>query len=280
MNDIVIWNKTYHVDFKIAKKLKNSIEKYNKDNIPFYISCPNAEKQLLFDIIGTENYTFIPDEEIFSPQLQLPGWVYQILVKTYAYEKLNSKNILIIDSDAYFIRDFYKKDFIAYDDIPYSIIHENKQTAEYNSFLLGRNVITSEYSKAQQAYRETFGGNSNRLYDYGPNPHLFSSAVLDSLKENYLIPNGFTWETFYYNMKKAYPDIHPRETLMYGEYLLAAKPIDIIPSGPLFKVYHWPEMVKFEKDTGLFNEEHIKDNYLGIVYQSKLDPSHPQSFVK
>ena len=70
---IVIWNKTYHIDFNRVKNLKESIEKYNKDNIPFYISCPKAEKELLFNTIGTENYTYIADEDIHPPNPNLTG---------------------------------------------------------------------------------------------------------------------------------------------------------------------------------------------------------------
>ena len=280
MDNLVIWNKTYHVDFERVKKLKESIEKYNKDNIPFYISCPRAEKELLFSIIGKENYTYIADEDIHPPNPNLTGWMQQTPIKLHAYEQLNCKNVLIMDSDCYFIKDFYEKDFIAYDDVPYSIIHENKQVQEYNSFLFNREYKTAEYCKAQMAYREVFGGKSNRIYDYGPNPHLFSAKVLDHLKENYLEPNGFTFESFYFAMKQAYPNIHPRESLTYGEYLLAAKPIDIIPSGPLFKMYHWPEMVDFEEKIGMFKEESIKHNYLGILYQSKIATDHPETYVK
>ena len=56
-----------------------------------------------------------------------------------------------------------------------------------------------------------------------------------------------------------------REAITYGEYLLNTKIIEIIPTGPLFKVYHWKEMVDFEQKTGLFNEEKLKESYLGII---------------
>ena len=279
-DNIVLWNKTYHVDFMRVKKLKDSVEKYNKDNIPFYISCPESEKQLLFDTIGTDGYTFIPDEQIHPPNPRLTGWMQQTPIKLHAYEQLNCNNVLILDSDCYFIKDFFESDFIAYDDVPYSILHENKQVQEYNSFFFNRNIRVSEYHRAQKAYREVFGGRSNRVYDYGPNPHLMSAKVLDHLKENYLEPNGMTFESFYFAMKQAYPDIHPRESLTYGEYLLAAKPIDIVPTGPFFKMYHWPEMAEFERSVDMFNEELIRENYLGILYQSKIEADHPESYVK
>jgi hypothetical protein len=275
-----LWTKTYHVDFKRVKKLKESIEKYNKDNLRYYISCPESEKQLLIDTIGTDGYTYVSDEQIHPPNPRLTGWMQQTNIKLHAYEQLNCNNVLILDSDCYFIKDFYETDFIAYDDVPYSIIHENKQIQEYNTSFFNRNISNTEYNKAQKAYREIFGGRSNRVYDYGPNPHLMSAKVLDHMKEHYLEPNGYTFESFYFAMKQAYPGIHPRESLTYGEYLLAAKPIDIIPTGPLFKVYHWPEMVHFETKNNMFDEEQIKQNYFGILYQSKLSSDHPETYIR
>ena len=61
-----------------------------------------------------------------------------------------------------------------------------------------------------------------------------------------------------------------REALIYGEYLLNTKLFEVIPTGPLFKVYHWKEMVDFEQKVGMFDEEKLKESYLGIIYQSKI----------
>jgi hypothetical protein len=88
------------------------------------------------------------------------------------------------------------------------------------------------------------------------------------MKENYLDPNGLDFTTFSIAIEDNYPGIHARETAAYGEYLLATKCIDIVPTGPFFKVYHWKEMWDFEKGTGLELEENIKENYLGIIMQS------------
>ena len=85
---------------------------------------------------------------------------------------------------------------------------------------------------------------------------------------NYLNYFGLELEEFCLTVKNKY-GIHFRETLTYGEYLMASSSIDIIPSGPLFKTFHWHEMVEFEKGTGLELEENIAKNYLGIIMQSK-----------
>lgn len=266
--NLALYCKTYQRDFYRVKKLFESIKTFNKDNIPLFISCPKDQHSTLVNFIGTDDYTFIADEDIYEVRPPFIGWKSQTPIKLNAYTKIPSENILIIDSDAFFIRDFYEKDFIAYDDVPYTQMYENKYIAEMEKVLKGGNYNENGYSKCMRAYRKVFGGKSNKIYDYGPNPHLWSTKVLKHLKENYLDPNGFTFETFSLAIEQNNKGIHSRETAAYGEYLLASKCIDIIPCGPFFKVYHWQELWEFEKGTGLELKENIKENYLGIIMQS------------
>ena len=267
MDKLAIYCKTYLGDFNRVLRLKQSIEKYNNENIPFYISCKEGESKRLESIIGTEGYTFIPDEEIYQAKNPMPGWEEQMLIKLHVFGKIEAENILLVDSDAYFIRPFTYADFIAYDSIPYTIIHENVQVSEYEAYLKGGDYSKTGYAKAVRAYREIFGGKSNRIYDYGPNPHLWNRKVIEDFFKNYLEHNNLQMEQFQFAIKNQF-GIHFRETLTYGEYLLAGKSIDIVPCGPLFKVYHWKELHDFEKGLGWIDEEKIKQTYLGIILQS------------
>ena len=267
MEKLVIYCKTYLDDFMRVRRLKESIEKYNVDNIPFYISCKEGEKKRLESILGNEGYTFISDEEIYQVKNPMPGWEEQMLIKLHVFGKIEAENILLIDSDAYFIRPFTYADFIAYNNIPYTIIHENVQVSEYEAYLKGGDYSKTGYAKAVRAYREIFGGKSNRIYDYGPNPHLWNRKVIEDFFKNYLEHNNLEMEQFQFAIKNQF-GIHFRETLTYGEYLLAGKSIDIVPCGPLFKVYHWKELHDFEKGLGWIDEEKIKQTYLGIILQS------------
>lgn len=265
---IAFYIKTFERDISRVEKLVDSIEKYNNDGIPLYISCPEKDKELLRKKLTTyNNWTYISDEEIFQPKYGWGGWEHQMLVKMEAHKIIPADNILILDSDSFFIKDFYIDDFIAYDNIPYTIIHENKQVAEYETFLKNGNYNETGYAKAVRAYRDIFGFKSNRIYDYGPNPHLWNVGVMKSFYENYLLYNDLHIEDFCLMVKDQY-NIHFRETLTYGEYLMAAKSIPIIPSGPLFKVYHWKELYDFELKNNMVEQEKIKDNYLGVVLQS------------
>ena len=266
--NIALVTKTFSTDIPSYKILFDSINKYNEDNLPIFVVVPFSDKKLLEDTIGTEGYTLLFDHHIHSFKYPMAGWEQQMIIKLRLHEHISTNNLLIIDSDGKFIRPFYEKDFIAYDNIPYSIVHENKQIAEYETALKGGDYNNTGYAKAVRAYRDIFGFKSNKIYDYGPNPHLWSTKVLGDLYSNYLNYFGLELEEFCLTIKNKY-GIHFRETLTYGEYLMAGSSIDIIPSGPLFKTFHWHEMVEFEKGTGLELEENIAKNYLGIIMQSK-----------
>jgi len=276
MHNVILYCKSYSGDVQRVKKLKSSIEKYNRDNIPFYISCPKKDKQLFIDTLGTENYTLLFDEDIYSGKatfastgLLLDGWRSQQIVKSSIHKLKITKNYLCLDSDAYFITDFYERDFIAKDDIPYTIIHENKEISQYKKLFFNSNFSKGAYKETLDAYREVFGSEYKKLYDYGPNPYIWSCKVWEHFEENYLNPNKLTLESFMVALESKY-GIQMREAIIYGEYALNSKVIEIIPTGPLFKVYHWKEMVEFEQKAGLFDEEKIKESYLGIIYQSKI----------
>lgn len=264
-----IYIKTFSRDFLRVQRLVESIRRFNVDNIPLYISCPTEEMNTLQKLLGTKSINFLFDDDIYVPKNLMGGWEQQMLIKMYACKTLPCDNILLIDSDAQFIREFKQSDFIAYGNVPYTIIHENKQVSEYEKVLKGQDYLDNGYSKAVRAYRSIFGGKSNKIYDFGPNPHLWSKKVFEDLDTKYLKPNELDLETFSMAVKQSY-GIHFRETLTYGEYLLAAQPIPIIPCGPFFKTYHWKEMVDFEKGTGLEVVDNIKSSYLGLIMQSNF----------
>tara|TARA_R110000772_G_scaffold167371_1_gene279078 strand:+ start:285 stop:1127 length:843 start_codon:yes stop_codon:yes gene_type:complete len=266
--NLALVTKTFSVDIPSYKTLFDSINRFNEDNLPIFVIIPYRDKKLLQDTIGTEGYTVLYDHDIHEFRQNLGGWEQQMIIKLKAHHHISTNNLLLLDSDAKFIKPFFEKDFIAHGDIPYTIVHENKQVAEYETALKGGDYNKTGYVKAVKAYRDIFGYKSDKIYDFGPNPHLWSTKVLRDFSSNYLDYNGIELEQFCLQIKQQY-GVHFRETLTYGEYLMATKSIEIIPCGPLFKTYHWKEMVEFEKGTGLELEENIAKNYLGIIMQSK-----------
>ena len=124
---LALVTKTFSTDIPSYKILFESIQKYNEDNIPVFVIIPGEDKQLLEDTIGTEGYNILFDHDIHHFKYPISGWEQQMIIKLKAYQYISTDNILLLDSDGRFIRPFYEKDFIAYDNIPYTIVHENKQ---------------------------------------------------------------------------------------------------------------------------------------------------------
>ena len=264
---LILYCKTFGRDFQRAKRLLESVKKHNKDNIPFFISAPSSEYKLLRNIIGTDGYEFVTDESIWQFQYRMDGWRSQQIVKSNVWKAVHTENYICIDSDQFFIKDFYVNDFIHSSGTIYSLVHENKEVQQYEKILFDKNYSENGYVKAVKAYRSVFGEQHNKIWDYGPPPYHWSVAVWKHFEENYLKPNNLTFETFQLAMQQEH-NIAMREAVTYGEYLMAVKPIDIYPTAGVFKFYHWKEMYDFEQGNGLGLEENIKENYLGITLQS------------
>ena len=102
-------------------------------------------------------------------------------------------------------------------------------------------------------------GRTGRIYDFGPGPIIWSCKVWKSLEEEYLIPNGLTFENLIESV--------PSEFTWYGEYLLVSEKILILPIEPMFKFFHFKQQYIDFKNQG-YTENNFKQNYLGIVMQS------------
>ena len=82
-----------------------SINKFNKDNIPFYVSCPKREEKLFRDTLGTENYQLIFDEDTYDCKKIFDGWRTQQVVKSNVHRLNICENYYSIDSDQFFNSD-------------------------------------------------------------------------------------------------------------------------------------------------------------------------------
>ena len=126
-NNIVIFCASFHRDIERVKVLAESVFKFNRDNIPFYISVPEEDTKLFKNKLGTVGYNLINDEDILKEKL-VQSWVTQQIIKLNFWKLDVCHNYTSIDSDGYFIRPFYIKDFIAdlNTNTPYTVMHEQK----------------------------------------------------------------------------------------------------------------------------------------------------------
>ena len=269
MKDLVLYCKSYRNDFLRLQRLLSSIEQYNDDQIPFYISTPVADKEVLEKILGEHgSYTWIADEDIvaanpkavFEQYQAMPGGLSQAIVKSEFWRLKISENYLCLDSDCVFIRPFSKADFLTADGIPFTVLHQNKEFFQLANNR-GQAKVQANLRAEAQRVQTLFDRHGPEFY-CAPAPFIWSAKVWESLDREYLIPKGITlWDL----VTPQYP-----ETLIYGEVLLKYQAIPLLAIEPLFRVYHYDWQYFMMKRLGE-TEETLKSNYLGVLYQSNWE---------
>ncbi len=268
MKDIVLYCKSYNRDVLRAKRLVDSIEKYNIEELELYLSVPKGDLQLFLNMVGSDRCKWLTDEEIVSSNpnanvermYKTPGGISQQVVKSEFWRLGIAENYLCLDSDSMFIKKFREKDFIALDSVPYTVCHQSKellQIAENKN----RHQIVEGYisdSKRAKAIYNRVGPN----YDFGPPPMIWSSKVWRDLSDRYLAPKGMTlWDAV---------EAFPAEIRWYGEALLEYKSIPLYPIEPLFRFYHYDWQYYSLKQQGE-TIERLRDQYFGVVLQSNWE---------
>ena len=276
MKDIVLYCKSYHRDVQRARRLVESIRRFNSGNLPFYLSCPSVDLPLFKDIIGSEGVTFLSDEEIVAENpsikvedlIALPGGLSQQVVKSEFWRLGICENYLCIDSDAYFIRDFNKEDFLSPGGHPYTVMNESLELRLFG--ILHKHAKIERNRNAEcQAIMEILG-RTGRQYDFGPLPVVWSRRVWADLAEKHLEPLGMN----FLDAIKQFPS----EMRWYGEALLKFKSIELWPVETLFRCYHYEEQFREAQRAGE-SDETLSQIYSGVCSQSNWDKNldHGQS---
>lgn len=257
MHKIVLYCKSYRGDFDRAVLLAESIKKYNKDNIPFFISVPNEDIEIFKAI---DNAEIVSDESIVEGmQLRDRGWVIQQIVKSNFWKLGLCENYVMLDSDAQFIKPFFVSDFMFDEDTPYTVCHQQKELWNWSVLktgMLGFDPKES-FTRERLTIMEMFS-RSGMVYDFGPIPVIWSTKVWKALDEVMQL-NSLTF--------KDLMNICPSEFTWYGEALLYSECIRLMPIEPIFKVFHYHQQYVEYKQAGISLDQ-ISQNYMGIVLQS------------
>ena len=265
MKDFVLYCKSYPRDFLRLRRLLNSVERFNVDQLPFYISTPKADKALLTEVLGSKGYIWVADEDIvaanpranFEKYQAMPGGLSQQIVKSEFWRLGYAENYLCLDSDSLFIRNFQKSDFLSVDGVPYTVLHQNKELFQIASNR-GEDKVERELRAESERVKALFGRIGPNFY-CAPAPFIWSAKVWRSLDAEFLQPQGISlWDLIT-------PE-HP-ETLIYGEALLKYHAIPLIAIEPLFRIYHYDWQYFLMKRLGE-TEAKVAKHYLGIIYQS------------
>jgi hypothetical protein len=268
MNDIALYCKSYQQDVLRAKRLIDSVRRFNSDNLPFYLSCPLADLALFKNTIGNEGVTFLVDEEIISENSSIkpndlfavPGGLSQQIVKSEFWRLGICENYLCIDSDAYFIRDFIRDDFLAPGGQPYTVMNESLELRLFGALHQYSKIARNRYTECNTIMK--IFGRSGRQYDFGPLPVVWSRRVWIDLAEKFLAPHDM-------NFLDAIK-LFPSEMRWYGEALLKFKSVELWPVETLFRCYHYENQFLNAQKAGE-NNKVLGQIYLGVCIQSNWD---------
>ncbi len=265
MKPIVLYCKSYRTDVKRVARLARSVQEYNVDRIPFYVSAPQADMGLFKEYLSGLNVELLTDESIIklNPAIDqdrlnsVAGYISQQVVKSEFWRAGISISYLCLDSDCIFIRPFRQNEFITEGGVPYTVIDEGRDLL-YPTIAKGKTKVIENFYRESLDVQQEFGRNGKH-YNYGPNSPVWDSRVWASLDENYLKVRNLSFLDLI--LKSA------NEQRWYGEALLKYRAIELLPSQPFFKMYHYAWQQRFDRRAGI-REEQLKQLYCGVVYQS------------
>lgn len=265
MKPFALYCKSYRVDVKRAKRLALTIEKYNADAIPFYVSCPQADLPLFQEYLSELKVTLIADEDIIlsNPMHTLdainaiPGYLSQQIVKSEFWRLGLAQAYLCLDSDCQFIRPFHQHEFLNVQGVPYTVVDECREVLIPAAMARKQKVIDNFRRESIEVQQEI--GRDGKFYNFGPNCPVWHRDVWASLEENFLKPRQMNFAALIVQ--------HPIEMRWYGEALLKYRAIPLIPSQPFFKMYAYAWQLRKDRSDGL-SETDLAQFYCGVTYQS------------
>ena len=188
---LILFCKSYKGDVHRAKLLYDSVKKHNQDNLPLYLCIPRSDLKIFEETLGSGGYTVVFEDELNSEVTEQSHFTQQ-LFKMEFYKTNLAEYFFLIDSDMYFIKDFYTTDFITEDGIPYMTVHECKDFLEYTDIIFGDNRLNDWFKSERLPVMEIFG-RSGKPYDYSGSANLYASEVFRGLYENYCKPNNLSF---------------------------------------------------------------------------------------
>lgn len=231
MKPIALLVKSYSGDLPYAQRLVESFHLNNVDSLHLYMVVPEADTRL-FEDMTCPTITVMAEEILSRHLVTAPindlrtGYANQEIVKLSFWELELAQNYFCVDSDAIFISDFRASDFIDDNQIPYTVLVEDrdlKADPDYfrdywqdREHLLRR--IQSEVGLTDPLIRTCHGH------------QVLSSTVLASFRDDFLLPRSW-----------GYRDaiaIAPYEFSWYNFWLQATEIIPIHAREPYAKVFH------------------------------------------
>ena len=262
MYSFVFMLKTYSQDQDYVSRLVETYCKYNKDNIRLFIVAPQEDMALF-----KEKYASIEHIEVLSENNldveyahesingMKAGYINQEIVKLAFWELGLCKNYLCLDSEAYFIRDFYLDDFMYDEEIPYTaLIEDNDLKTNPNYY----HCYWKEREKKIQIIQDEMEYHPKHLLTcHGF--QIFNANVLKRLKTDYMSLNNLSYLDLIM--------LSPYEFSWYNIWLQKSQVMPIHMCEPFFKTYHMAYQ-QFGDVMSNVDETELSRGYVGVVINS------------
>lgn len=268
MKPLVLYCKSYSTDLRRVVRLARSIQRYNADKLPFYVSVPKAELPLFREHLSGLGVDLLADEDILraSPHIdteqayRMLGSISQQIVKSEFWRLSLSDAYLCLDSDSIFIRSFGHQDYLCADGTPYTVLNEAQDLLQMSMARAKPNIVDNFRREAQQV--QSLFERQGKNYSFGPMPMVWHRLVWKSLDDHYLRPQGMN---FMDAIKLA-----PLESRWYGEALIKFQAIRLMPAEPFFKVYHYAWQLDRDLRANI-KPNQLAELYSGVIYQSSWE---------
>lgn len=280
MKPLVLYCKSYRQDARRARRLAQSVARFNREGLEFHVSAPASDLPLFRELLAGIPHQLHADEAILAanPRIDaarvaaMPGYRSQQVVKSEFWRLGLCETYLCLDSDSYFIRDFGLGDFIAADGTPYTVLHEGKDFLQY-LVNIGKHKYVDHAREESRRFAEYFPGVESR-YRFGPTPVVWSALVWRALDARFLQPRNWSLADAI--------EAFPSELHWYGGAMLAYPPFRLLPREPLFRLYGYVEEYWRARRLGE-TDDTLKANYLGVTCQSawdKADDVDPEKRIR
>lgn len=231
MTELGILVKSYSGDFEYAQRLIASINVHNVDLLPVYVVVPEVD--LLQFSQNNSDHIKILSENLFAEHLVhqdtagfSPGYINQEIIKLAFWELGVCDNYLCVDSDAQFIRDFGRADFMALPGVPFTFLTEDRELQSEPGYFV--DTWQSRIKSLEKIKREI--GYQGRWLLTVHGHAVFSAQVLQSFVTDFLQPRGWGYQDAL--------AISPYEPTWYNTWLLHTGVIEIVPREPIVKTFH------------------------------------------
>lgn len=268
MENFGFFCKSYSDDFERLSVLVNSFIKYNSDKLFLYISVPEGDLNLAKK--WNSDYIIVVSDESYADKYLVtegfngltPGYVNQELCKLLFFKSRALQNYFCLDSDSYFISDFYLDDFMFNKTTPFTVLVQDKDMCidpfYYKKFWLGRQQsiqrIFDFVELADKRLRTCHGH------------QIMSSLVLKDMEERLVLAKQIEWVDLI--------KLSPHEFTWYNAWFQKCGILDEKAIEPIFKTIHtYKEYVILQISNIKLND--IKRSYKGIVLNSKWKPRTP-----